>query len=74
MKSESDENSASNRICAFVNRLSRLNEIDPLTGMRKTWFLFPQYLINAMLGCAIAVDERFFTENSLNLFSLSLSR
>ncbi len=33
----------------------RFMEIEPLAGMRRSWFLFPQYLINAIFGLAWAV-------------------
>ena len=44
----------------FVSRAARVIEIEPFAGNRRDESIFPQYLINAILGCATAdLGSRF---------------
>ncbi|MPN25423.1 hypothetical protein SDC9_172832 [bioreactor metagenome] len=41
----------------LVSNAAKFIEMEPFTGKRNAAFEFPQYLINAMLGWAMAVAE-----------------
>ena len=54
-RSSSADNAASNSTCMRVKRSRSVIEIEPTAGKLRTTSRLPQYLISAMLGCAMAV-------------------
>jgi len=54
-----------NSTVVFVSSAARVIEIEPFAGNRRDESIFPQYLINAILGCAMAdLGSRFILNHS----------